>query len=468
MSTQETPIVDAVYARSRLHIQATLKVASGRGDRFQPASYANQGPCYYKIPGANGKLRDALIVDTTQAMANWLEHICWPAGKEDYLPEFKGIPYVKVLDGDNGNQFLTSSVLESHRLNSRYIYDGKPQTADSSLDLKTDQEFRSFLKTKYFKTNNNRPFPMGRFLSKIFDLDPACLLHGVFMAGGDGFEGLEGRARWARTLAASVHAEDPQRLYPGGAYVDHVSGSHNIPHTGDHATSGKITMNFILNVQALKDFEIEEDKHESGLASLQIKFLIAFALRKILAITTERAFFQPRSWCEFQFDKIEVIDGKDGSKWDDISAKESEKLKLANEFAALKNAIFSEKSSVITLIFKESLAGNTKAEKDKIDLLEDRASGLIEGFFTVSFDEATIGRGQNKTQGFKGITGYYSKDEFEEKKKQLEEKIKEDATKEELGENHEVISNLIIAMLKAYKDNTKVKAAWKAAGESEE
>ena len=357
MSTPNTPIVDAVYALSRLHIQAILKVASGRGGRFQPASYANQGPCYYKIPGADGKLRDALIVDTPQAMANWLEHVCWPTGREDYLPEFQGIPYVKVFDGDNGNQFLTSSVLESHRLNSRYIYDGKPQTADSSHGLETNKQFRDFLKTKYFKTNNSRPFPMGRFLSKIFYLDPACLLHGVFMAGGDKFEGLEGRARWARTLAASVHAEDPQRLYPGGAYVDHVSGSHNIPHSGDHASSGKITMDFILNVQALKDFEVENDQLEAGLTKLQIKFLIAFALRKIIALITERGFFQPRSWCEFQFERVEVIARIGSPTWDEIIGEESEKLKLNDEFTALKNELFSGKRNVITLVFKESIAG---------------------------------------------------------------------------------------------------------------
>ena len=86
----------------------------------------------------------------------------------------------------------------------------------------------------------------------------------------------------------------------------------------------------------------------------------------------------------------------------------------------------------------------------------------------VSFEKATIGKGQNKTQGFKGITGYYSKDEFDEKKKQLEKKLEEESVKEELAGDHKAISDAITAMLKAYKETKKVKDAWTAAGESGE
>ncbi|MFQ3670470.1 MAG: type I-U CRISPR-associated RAMP protein Csb1/Cas7u [Verrucomicrobiia bacterium] len=499
-----TPIVVAIYSLPRLHIQATLKVASGRGGRFQPATYANQGPCYYKIPGADGVLRDALIVDTPQAMANWLEYVCWPAGREDYLPEFQGIPYVKVLDGDNNSQFLTSSVLESHRLNSRYIYESKPTAADTSLGLEVDKEFRDFLKTKYFKTNNNRPFPMGRFLSKIFDLDPACLLHGFFMAGGDGFEGLEGRARWMRTLAASVHAEDPQRLFPGGAYVDHVCAKNNIPHTGDHATSSKVTMDFILNVQALKDFQVDVADHESGLTNLQVKFLIAFALRKILSLTTERGFFQPRSWCEFQFEKVEVVDGEDGSKWDNISAKageDSAKLKLATEFDQLKKAIFeapfqdlpedlnadaetelTEEQKAkkdaknkriaarkgITLVFNEKYSGEIPLDQSKTEILREFWNkNMTDIGLNVSFDRVKRDAKQKKPafEGIKGIYGYLPKDAFDAIEKKIATWFKDWSPEgdelETLGSEFtkESIKSIIEEMIKSYRQ--KIEKRWK-------
>jgi len=103
-----------------------------------------------------------------------------------------------------------------------------------------------------------------------------------------------------------------------------------------------------------------------------------------------------------------------------------------------------------------------------INIFEKEAFSLIGKFFNFNFKDATIRRGQNKTQVFKSITDYYFNDEFDEKKKRLEKKTEDESVKEELAGDQKAISDAITEMLKAYKETKKVKEAWKAVGESGE
>src|SRR5260370_554567 len=60
-----------------------------------------------------------LLVESAQSMANRLEATCCDEGAKDLLADLKGLSYVRVTDKEGS--FLTSSVLEAHRINSVYI-----------------------------------------------------------------------------------------------------------------------------------------------------------------------------------------------------------------------------------------------------------------------------------------------------------------------------------------------------------
>jgi CRISPR-associated protein Csb1 len=98
----------------RTVLEADLKPLAGA--LFQPAGFPDLGAAEFGD--------SALLVESAQSMANWLEGTTWDAAACDQVPELAsaGIPYVRVTDPD-GN-FLSSSRLEAHRLASAYIMDG--------------------------------------------------------------------------------------------------------------------------------------------------------------------------------------------------------------------------------------------------------------------------------------------------------------------------------------------------------
>ncbi len=124
---------------SRLLVEATLRVAPGSGGRFQPTGFPDLGPALYKgiRSGAGNEIEsvDMLLVESVQSMANRLEDVCLQG--EDYSADCQGIPYVRVLDGNNGNTFLTSSVREPHRLASPYVLGAKRNGSVFRDELRT-------------------------------------------------------------------------------------------------------------------------------------------------------------------------------------------------------------------------------------------------------------------------------------------------------------------------------------------
>ena len=108
----------------RLLMQADLKPL--QGTRFQPTGFPDLGAATYD--GSAGERM--LLVESAQSMANRLETVCWDTGEDDWIPPLKGLPVIKVRDGQD--RPLTNSVVEAHRINSPYILEGN----DSSvLDL---------------------------------------------------------------------------------------------------------------------------------------------------------------------------------------------------------------------------------------------------------------------------------------------------------------------------------------------
>ena len=114
----------ALKDQPRLLIEVPLKPI--QGSRFQPTGFPDLGAATFTGVryNENGEAEEyeALLVESAQSMANRLEEVCWDEAAVDVVEPLKGLPYVRVMqDG----QLLTTSILESHRLNSPYILEGK-------------------------------------------------------------------------------------------------------------------------------------------------------------------------------------------------------------------------------------------------------------------------------------------------------------------------------------------------------
>ena len=276
---------------SRLLVEATLCVAPGTGGRFQPTGFPDLGPALYKgvrksLDAGSSKPSttetvDMLLVESVQSMANRLEDVCLQG--EDYNADCQGIPYVRVLDGHRNNSFLTSSVREPHRLASPYVLGSK----------RNGGVFREEMKAA-LQANKQRPVHIWKMVPAIFEKDPGCVLHGVFL------EEIDGRIRLPRLISAYIEADSPNQASSGGVYRGEVTAKDNIPYPRQEFTSSSISASFILHLSTLKGYCLDEAKR---------RFLQSWALYKIDRFLKE--YLRLRTACEFEVAGIVVtLDGK--------------------------------------------------------------------------------------------------------------------------------------------------------------
>ena len=76
------------------------------GALFQPAGFPDLGAAEFGD--------HALLVESAQSMANWLEAATWNEAQSDQVAELATLPYVRVVSPEG--HFLSSSRLEAHRL----------------------------------------------------------------------------------------------------------------------------------------------------------------------------------------------------------------------------------------------------------------------------------------------------------------------------------------------------------------
>ena len=94
------------------------------GSLFQPTGFPDLGAAEFERTPDDGAPESghALIVESAQSMANWLEGTTWDEARTDQVTELGALPYVRVVSPDG--DFLSSSRLEAHRLASAYIMNG--------------------------------------------------------------------------------------------------------------------------------------------------------------------------------------------------------------------------------------------------------------------------------------------------------------------------------------------------------
>jgi CRISPR-associated protein Csb1 len=238
-----------------------------QGQRFQPTGFPDLGAATFETDGGT-----CLIVESAQSMANRLEATCWDEAARAPIAELHGLSYVQVNDKDGS--FLTSSMLEAHRLNSVYI-----EKADKGA-------FHAML-GKEIGLAKDRPIDRRAFARAILRYDANALLHGIFL------ESIDGRLRCARALSAFIEAEGVRVAASGGVKNDQVKpgtekkgedggekktaaeGFGNVPFHRDEFTARKITLFASVDLGQIRGY---------GLGDEPTKLLTLLALFKLRAL----------------------------------------------------------------------------------------------------------------------------------------------------------------------------------------
>ncbi len=243
-----------------------------QGSRFQPTGFPSLGAARFQT--VNG---ESLLVESAQSMANHLEMTIWDAAKKDVKVELDGLSHVRVM---RKGEFLTDTILESHRLNSPYLLEG------------TDKTFLDKLKGELGVLETG-PVDRRRLAKVILKYDINSLLHGVFLAKK---ELAGGRLRVARALSAFIEADDVRVAASGGVKDDHVNpsgdtkaGFGNVPFARDEYTAQSIILYVNLDLTQVRGY---------GLGDAAERLLMLLSLYKLRILTDED--MRLRTACDFQ------------------------------------------------------------------------------------------------------------------------------------------------------------------------
>ncbi|MGC8656599.1 MAG: type I-G CRISPR-associated RAMP protein Csb1/Cas7g [Thermoplasmata archaeon] len=263
----------------RLLIEVPLKPR--QGTRFQPTGFPDLGAATYQT--YDGK--QMLLLESSQSMANRLELTCWDGQKNDLIDVLAGLPYIKIIDDKNG-KFLTSSILEAHRIASPYILESD------------DKSFFNLLKNELgameFGAVDNQ-----KLAKTLMKYDINSLIHGVFLAKKD-LAG--GRLRLPRALSSFVEASDVTEAPSGGVKLDHVdpsgstkTGFGHVPYHRDEYT-GRITAYFNLDLSQIRGYNLGENINN---------LLITLSLYKIQKLLRDGLRF--RTACDLEVESPPII-----------------------------------------------------------------------------------------------------------------------------------------------------------------
>ncbi len=257
----------------RLLIEVPLKPV--QGTRFQPTGFPDLGPATYQLNDGT----QMLLVESAQSMANRMEAVCWDENQKELVTVLRGLPYVKVVDGEKN--VVTNSILESHRINSPYILES------------TNKEFYKTLKNEIGAMEKGR-IDTRKLAEAMMKYDVNTLLHGVFLAKSD-LAG--GRLRLPRALSGFVEASNVTIASSGGVKMDNVNpsgdaskGFGHVPFHRDEFT-GEMKAFFNLDLAQIRGYSLGENAEN---------LLVALALYKIRKVLQGGLRF--RTACDLEMD----------------------------------------------------------------------------------------------------------------------------------------------------------------------
>ncbi len=236
---------------NRLKITARLQPLLG--STFQPTGFPDIGAATFDA-FVEGERVPSLLVESVQSMANRLEATAWDPATQTPVPEVAGLASVRV---ERDGQFVTSSRLEAHRLASAWI-------RDSTLD---DRKFEEVIGDR-LELDQDVPLDYPRMARAVAQLDPFCLVHGVFFSQ----KGWLGQPKFPRAVSAVIEARNVSRAVSGGRKADHVrhsldrdqegggtsEGYGSVPFHRVEFTAESITASFVLDRELLRSYGLGE------------------------------------------------------------------------------------------------------------------------------------------------------------------------------------------------------------------
>jgi CRISPR-associated protein Csb1 len=184
---------------SRLVLDARLRPIIGSS--FQPTGFANLGAAEFTRPGG----QPALLVESVQSMANRLEDVGLEPATREPIELLRGLPWIAVRDADG--RLLTSSRLEPHRLASVYVREAKID-GTAGIDWLVAE----------LGLHPKTPLDMPHIYGTVFELDPLCLIHGVFFSD----KKFNGNPKVRRAVTAVIEAHGVAPVVSGGLKRDDV------------------------------------------------------------------------------------------------------------------------------------------------------------------------------------------------------------------------------------------------------
>jgi CRISPR-associated protein Csb1 len=262
---------------TRLLIEAELKPLMGR--RFQPTGFPDLGAAVYDTQDG-----EFLVVESSQSMANRLEAVCWDEVEKRPVPSLAGISYIRVED--EAGDYVTSSLTESHRINSPYILESKDKSFFEALQRDTADLA-------------NGPLDKALFAQILLKYDLGTLLHGVFLAKK---ELAGGRLRLERAVSAFIEAEGVRVAALGGVKKDEVNpkgdtkkGFGHVPFHRDEYTADRIVAYFKVDLSQIRSY---------GLPTAASRLLVGLALYKIQKLLSED--MRLRTACDLEVSDVQV------------------------------------------------------------------------------------------------------------------------------------------------------------------
>lgn len=277
---------------SRLLMAAKLKPLQGH--RFQPTGFADLGPARYTLPDGT----EMLLVESIQSVANRMELACWDAAAQDLIADLRGLPYIKIIDANNGH--LSNSLLEAHRINSEYVMKESRRITTTNGQRKVDpKSFNEEFATEIGYEKDGR-VDWQKFHNGLFRYDPNSLIHGCFL------EEIGGRLRATRILSGFIEGSEIAPAESGGVKNNIVQpelkgGEGNVPFHRTEFVAKEIKAYFNLDLALLRGY---------GLGDGATNLLIALSLFKVRRFLSTG--LRLRTACDLDVDGVLAVTRPNG------------------------------------------------------------------------------------------------------------------------------------------------------------
>lgn len=277
-------MIDALDHEPRLIVDARLRPVLG--STFQPTGFANLGAAEFTRPGGS----PSLLVESVQSLTNHFEALGFDRAAGAPVRLLEELPWIDVRSPD-GSERLTSSREEPHRLAAAYVNDAQI-AGMKGLDWIVGR----------LGLRPRQPVEWSGVYRAVLELDPLCLLHGVFFSR----PGHHGNPKVRRALSAVIEAHDVTPVNSGGLKRDDVQFT---VETGQRAEEGygfvpfgrteyaaeQICFTAVLDLVQLRGY---------GLPSAASRLLTLLGLWEVAGLLGEP--LRLRTACDLEVEEISV------------------------------------------------------------------------------------------------------------------------------------------------------------------